>query len=405
PVGVGAVDPDVVGPGRARPDGLPNVGRHSQSVFNVGLHDAGLFWDLRIESIGKEAGLNGAGSEIRTPDSALNAGDADAGPNLVAAQARFPIVIASEMRGGFEPGLSDDAYRDRIAARIGNYGAGAGELTTNNWLAEFRSAFASAETAENLITFDNIVLAIGEYQRSMVFVDNPWNDYVRGNTNAISAEAKEGALLFYGATNMQGLACANCHGGDFFTDERSTSVGVPQIGIGKGDTATTDGDFGREQQTADPQDRFRFRTPTLLNVAATAPYTHAGAYLTLEDVLAHYVVPDTTVTNYFGAGGPCTLPQFQAHPDCPDDLFENSRAHSLDALQKTLDDRTVQADLTIPDIGFSPMSDGPPILAFMEALTDPCITDRSCVAAWIPDPVNAPDENQLNAVDDVGNPL
>ena len=51
PVGTGAVNPDVVGLGRARSDGLPNVGRHSQSVFNIGLFDAGLFFDSRIESI------------------------------------------------------------------------------------------------------------------------------------------------------------------------------------------------------------------------------------------------------------------------------------------------------------------------------------------------------------------
>jgi hypothetical protein len=41
---------------------LPNVGRHSQSVFNVALYDTGMFWDARVESIGKESGLNGTGS-------------------------------------------------------------------------------------------------------------------------------------------------------------------------------------------------------------------------------------------------------------------------------------------------------------------------------------------------------
>src|SRR5690606_35450837 len=95
PVGTGAIDPDVVGPGRGRSDGLPNVGRHSQTVFNVGLFDKGLFWESRIESIGKEAGQNGAGSGIRTPDSLLNAGDPLVAPGmtLAAAQARFPVTV------------------------------------------------------------------------------------------------------------------------------------------------------------------------------------------------------------------------------------------------------------------------------------------------------------------------
>jgi len=44
-------------------------------------------------------------------------------------------------------------------------------------------------------------------------------------------------------------------------------------------------------------------------------------------------------------------------------------------------------------------------LAFLEALTDPCTQDRACLAAWIPDPSEAPDDNQLNAVDINGNAL
>ena len=235
PVGVGAVDPDVVGPGRTRSDGLPNVGRHSQSVFNVAMYDAGLFWDSRVESIGKEANQNGAGSGIRTPDTGLTLRTHSAGPNLVAAQARFPVAIESEMRGSLMPGATDQEVRDHLAARIGDYGSGQGELQTNNWLAEFQTAFMSSEIAENLITFDNIALAIGEYQRSMVFVDNPWKAYVEGNDAAINTQAKQGALLFFGDPVQQDLGCSGCHSGDFFTDEDHHTIAFPQIGIGKGD--------------------------------------------------------------------------------------------------------------------------------------------------------------------------
>lgn len=404
PVGVGAVDPDVLGPGRARPDGLPNVGRHSQTVFNVGLYDDGLFWDSRVESIGKEDGQNGSGSGIRTPETPLNSADllVPAGTNLVAAQARFPVAVPEEMRGSFLPGADEETLRARLAARIGDYGAGAGEIPNNNWLAAFQTAFMSSAPADQLITFDNIALALGEYQRSMVFVETAWKAYVEGNVSAIPDEAKEGAKLFFGSA-QPGLGCGDCHGGDFFTDERSTIVGFPQIGPGKGDGSNGDEDFGREQQTANAQDRFMFRTPTLLNLLATPPYGHTGA-LSFFGASAHYFIPQATFDDELPAGSVCGIAQFASHPDCRT-LFPNVARNSSAALQAAIQQRNIDPALTFPDLFFSPQSDAPLLFAFLEALTDPCTLDRTCLAPWIPGPAEAPDGNQLNAVDGTGNPL
>lgn len=403
PIGTGAVDPDVLGPGRTGADGLPNVGRHSQSVFNAGLFDNAMFWDSRVESIGKEATQNGAGSGIRTPESPFNAADPLVAPGttLVAAQARFPVTNPEEMLGDFMPGADGEAIRQRLAERIGDYGVGSGELANNNWLAAFQTAFASAEAAEQLITFDNIALAIGEYQRSMVFIDTPWKAYVDGNNAAISDDAKRGALLFFGDLNP-GVACDQCHGGDFFTDERSTITGVPQTGIGKGDP--DDADFGREQQSGDANDRFAFRTPTLLNLLATAPYNHTGTY-EFFNTLQHYFLPQMTFSDvFFPDGRVCRIPQFADHPDCAT-LFPNTIANTNAALSAALMLRMTDPDRTFADFSFSPQSDAPPLIAFIEALTDPCTMDRACLAPWIPDASEAPDENQLNAVDIDGNPL
>lgn len=404
PVGTGAIDPDVLGPGRTRADGLPNVGRHSQSVFNIGMWDDALFWDSRIESIGKEADQNGAGSGIRTPESTLNASDplVPPGTTLVAAQARFPVTVPEEMLGDFMPGADGEAIRQRLAERIGDYGAGAGELANNNWLAAFRTAFASAETAEQLITFDNIALALGEYQRSMVFVDTPWKAYVEGDLSAIDADAKRGALLFFGDLDP-GVACDQCHGGDFFTDERSTITGLPQTGIGKGDGADGDADFGREQQTAEFSDRFAFRTPTLLNLAATAPYNHTGTY-DLFNAVQHYFLPQQTFDGVFAGGNVCDIPQFADNPDCAT-LFPNTASNTDAALAAATSVRLTDPDRTFPNLSFSPQSDAPFLFAFLEALTDPCTLDRACLAPWIPLPNEAPDDNQLNAIDIDGNPL
>ena len=404
PVGTGAVNPDIVGPGRQRPDGLPNVGRHSQSVFNVGLYDTAMFWDSRVESIGKEASLNGTGSGIRTPESALHAADplVVPGSSLVAAQARFPVAVPEEMLGSFMPGATPEAIRQRLAARIGDYGAGAGELPGNNWLQEFQAAFASSQPAEELITFDNIALALGEYQRSMTFVDTPWKSYVQGNSSAISDEAKRGALLFYGDLTP-GLACDQCHSGDFFTDEQQTITGFPQTGPGKGDGSTGDQDFGREQQTGNSGDRFKFRTPTLLNLQATGPYTHTGTY-SLVDASSHYFIPRDTFDGRFPGGSLCRVEQFANHPDC-DTLFPNTAVNSAQTRNAVVQQRNIDPSVTTPDLSFSPLSDGPPMFAFLETLTDPCTLDRACLAPWIPDPSEDPDGNQLNAIDSNGDPL
>lgn len=405
PVGTGAIDPDLVGLGRQRADGLPNVGRHSQSVFNVGLYDKALFWDSRVESVGKEEGLNGVGSGIRTPETPLNVADAllPPGTTLVAAQARFPVTVPEEMRGSLLPGAEEETLRQRLAARIGDYGDGAGELANNNWLARFQSAFMSSEPAERLITFENIALAIGEYQRSMIFVDTPWKAYVQGDDSAISSAAKRGALLFFGDPADEQLGCSSCHGGDFFTDERNTIVGFPQTGPGKGDGANSDADFGREQQTGDAQHRFMFRTPTLLNLRATAPYGHTGVF-SLQSAALHYFVPEDAFSDALGDGNVCGVAQFADHADCAT-LYPNTTANSNVALQKAFQQRNIDASLTFPDLSFSPPSDGPPVLAFLETLTDSCTLDRACLAPWIPDPSEAPDDNQLNAVDVSGNPL
>ena len=186
PVGVGALSPELIGPGRRDEDGVPDVPRNSPTVFNVGLWDSGLFWDSRVESFGKEAFANGSVSAIRTPDVPLGDADTEAGPNLPAAQARFPVTSMEEMRGEFLLGADNATLRNHLAERLGGYGSGVGVLDPNEWLAAFQTAFASSAAADELITYDNIALALAEYARSMVFVRNPFSAYVEGDLDALS---------------------------------------------------------------------------------------------------------------------------------------------------------------------------------------------------------------------------
>jgi cytochrome c peroxidase len=402
PVGVGAVIPTLLGPGRMHSSGLPEVPRNAPTIFNAGLWDTSLFLDSRVESIGKEPDTNGSISGIRTPDSDFLVIDTNAGANLTAAQARFPVTSTEEMKSDqFEADSDNDTIRNHLAARIGNYGEGEGELTNNEWLVEFQQALGSTGTAETLITFDNIALAIGEYERSMVFIQSPWQNYVEGDLSALTPQEKSGAQLFLTSIRDGGAGCVACHNGKLLSDGRHHNIAFPQVGPGKGDT--NDDDFGRERETRNADHRYQFRTASLLNIAQTAPYGHSGAYQSLEDVVRHYINPNQAVANFFDRGGICNLPQFREIENC-NALYPNNDANSTLALNKLNNERRAGNTLfESPRLNNSEVME---LVAFLEALTDPCVTFRECLNDWIPDNTSTgPDGQQLNAISITGSLL
>jgi cytochrome c peroxidase len=393
PVGVGAVTPTLLGTGRVHSSGLPEVPRNAPTIFNTGLWDTTLFLDSRVESIGKEPDTNGSISSIRTPDSDFLVADLNAGANLAAAQARFPVTSTEEMKSDqFEVGSDNETIRNHLAARIGNYGEGEGELVNNNWLVEFQEALGSSSTAEELITFDNIAFAIGEYERSMVFIQSPWQNYVEGDLAALNEQEKSGAQLFFTPVSDGGAGCVVCHNGKLLSDGLHHNIAFPQVGPGKGNT--NNDDFGRERETGDADHRYQFRTASLLNIAQTAPYGHNGSYQNLEEVVRHYINPNRAVENFFDRGGVCSLPQFRDVENC-NSLYPNNETNSTLALNKLNDERRDQRTLfESPRLNDNEVMQ---VVAFLEALSDPCVTNRECLNDWIPDTTTTgPDGQQLN---------
>ena len=90
----------------------------------------------------------------------------------------------------------------------------------------------------------------------------------------------------------------SCHSGVLQTDHTFRAIAVPQVGPGKGDGAFGYEDFGRERVTGNPADRYRFRVPSLRNVAQTAPYGHSGAFNTLETIVRHHLDPVASLYTY-----------------------------------------------------------------------------------------------------------
>ena len=117
--------------------------------------------------------------------------------------------------------------------------------------------------------------AIASFESTLVTPDSPFDRYVRGDKKALTMPQKRGLALFIGKA-----ACTQCHSGSNFTDNRFHNVGVPQSGAAA--------DLGRYEVTKNDADRRAFKTPTLRNVALTAPYLHDGSAATLRDVVDLY---------------------------------------------------------------------------------------------------------------------
>jgi len=400
-IGVDALTPDLIGTGRQHVigspgyDGGPTVPRNAPTTFNIALWDSVLFHDGRVESLDKTAGFNGAGGPngISTPDSGFGVADINAGANLTEAQSRFPVTSPEEMRGFDFPTInSNTLIRSDLENRLKGIVSTITALGTNDWLAEFRAGFANPTgTATQLITYGNIAKAIGAYERSQIFINTPWKAYVNGDTNAISTDAKKGALLFFKSVASGGANCAACHSGDFFTDEKHHVTAMPQIGRGKGDGSKGNDDFGRFRVTAANIDKYAFRTPTLLNVELTGPWNHVGSYSTLEAVVRHHLNPQSAIDNY-------DYTQIDPNIDASD-MAANTQL-AMDTLTAIRNTGTVSPVLTNVSLTNEQVAQ---IVVFLKTLTDPCLKDRTCIGKWVPTAQNSnPDALRINAINQNG---
>lgn len=212
----------------------------------------------------------------------------------LAVQAMFPVTSGTEMAGQKgENEIADQSGVTGIWAELANRLRAIPE-----YVDMFMAAYPNDVTGAADVTYAKAANAIAAFEATAWRTDNSrFDHFLRGDKDALSANEKKGMKLFYGKAG-----CSACHTGSFQTDQSFHSVGMPQIGPGKGDNSAgyTDGheDFGRERVTGDVNDRFKFRTPTLRNVALTAPYGHAGAFDTLDAVVRHYVDPQTSLENY-----------------------------------------------------------------------------------------------------------
>lgn len=118
--------------------------------------------------------------------------------------------------------------------------------------------------------------AIASFERTVISRDAPFDRWIQGDKNAMSAAAKRGFALFEGKAD-----CVACHQGFNFVDDGFHNIGVKPI-PGQPE------DLGRYTQRKVNVLKGAFKTPTLRDVALTAPYMHNGIYKTLDEVVDHY---------------------------------------------------------------------------------------------------------------------
>jgi cytochrome c peroxidase len=222
---------------KAGDDGLPRSpghdgklgGRNSPTVFNSAYWTV-QFWDGRAPSLEE--------------------------------QAKGPLVNPIEM------GMANhDVVVDIVA-------------TVPAYIKEFEAVFGPGK-----ITIDKLVKAIAAYERTLITPNSPYDRFISGDKNALSAGAKRGWSKF------GQIGCITCHSGPMFNGP-TLAMGkgfyhkfplIPNEELDKKYRFTED--TGRFAETKNEADKHMWRVPSLRNVAITAPYFHTGSVPTLEEAV------------------------------------------------------------------------------------------------------------------------
>jgi cytochrome c peroxidase len=142
--------------------------------------------------------------------------------------------------------------------------------------AQFAAVFGSPE-----ITLERIGLALEQFMLTLTAYDSRYDRVMRGETD-FTPDEKRGHELFHTlpdpASGRRGAGCFQCHAAPLFSDFAFRNNGLDRVFA----------DNGRGEVTKRSDDLGKFKTPSLRNVAVTAPYMHNGRFGTLEQVIAHY---------------------------------------------------------------------------------------------------------------------
>jgi cytochrome c peroxidase len=307
-IAIGVQNNRLVGPGRTGPRNQ----RRTPSAANAAFYPA-LMWNGRFSAPSGDPFDNAQGFRFPAPEGSTRFPPRDpVVTHLLVAQAHIPPTELVEVAGftgtagtigpEFDPfddglgsavpppdasGFRNEPIRQAVLARLNS---------TPTYRILFGDVFPEV-AAGAPIDFTMFGRAIAEFEFTLVFADAPVDRFARGDSRAMTAQQKEGALIFFGRGR-----CSSCHAvagpsSEMFSDFQMHVLAVPQIAprFGKGlgnvtfDGPGRDEDFGLEQITGDPADRYKFRTSPIRNVALQPAFFHNGAFTRLEDAILHHL--------------------------------------------------------------------------------------------------------------------
>jgi cytochrome c peroxidase len=202
---------------------------------------------------------------------------------------------------------------------------------TNSYPSLFNAAFGSPE-----ITPEKIGLAIESFLLTLTSFDSKFDRAIKGEAT-LNEQEQRGLELFmteYDPRREQfGADCFHCHGGPLFQSQSFANNGLESASAKLCCTCNKvlceHRDLGRAIITGKDSDKGKFSTPSLRNIALTAPYMHDGRFATLEEVVEHYST---------GVKRSSTLdPNLAKHPDGGIRLSKEDKA-ALVAFLLTLSD-------------------------------------------------------------------
>ncbi|MEM7391525.1 MAG: MbnP family protein, partial [Verrucomicrobiota bacterium] len=172
------------------------------------------------------------------------------------------------------------SLRDQVLMPIKSHREMASDLkTVVTWIKrqpDYRRHFAEAFDPPEP-TAEKVALALEAFLLTLTSTHSRFDEAMKGKAQ-LTHEERRGFELFFTEydprTRQYGADCFHCHGGSLFSDQQFHNNGL-----------VPNEDTGREQATGKASDRYRFSTPSLRNIALTAPYMHDGRFGTLEEVI------------------------------------------------------------------------------------------------------------------------
>ncbi len=216
-----------------KPNDIPFVKRNAQTILNSAFNgmdiyndydpeNAPMFWDVRSKSL--------------------------------ESQSLEPLLAMEEMRG---KRFTKEEILAEVTTRLKNI---------PEYVSLFEEAFINEQEPINT---ENLAKAMAAFERTLITNNSRFDQYLKGDSEAISLSEKEGFKVFNEA------GCGNCHNGAMFSDFKPHVLGVPT----NPKLSTFDKGIGEE---------YGFRTASLRNLRFTAPYMHNGQFNTLKEVLEFY---------------------------------------------------------------------------------------------------------------------